>query len=353
MIRVLIVDDSAIVRRVLVDQLSRYPDIQVVGTAGDPYEARDKIVELEPQVLTLDLEMPKMDGLSFLERLMKYHPLPVVVVSSLTPRNSTHAVQSLALGAMDVVCKPGSTRIAAETTQELAGAIRTAARARVGNGVSRPAPGSVAAPPPPQGEFRRDQPPRVLAIGASTGGVRAIEEVLAGLPGDTPGVLIVQHMPQHFTRAFAERLNRLYPMEVREAREGDVVRPGTVLIAPGGRHLVLTRDRGHTFSAQLTDSPPVQYQRPSVDVLFHSVARTAGKDAVGVLLTGMGADGAEGLRAMRDSGAHTVAEAEQSCVVFGMPKEAIELGAAREVLPLRQIAPAILRALRRPMGQDA
>ncbi|GLC25326.1 protein-glutamate methylesterase/protein-glutamine glutaminase [Roseisolibacter agri] len=356
MIRVLIVDDSALVRKILSEQLSKHADIEVVGTAIDPYVAREKIVRLRPDVITLDVEMPRMDGLSFLAKLMRHFPLPVVVVSSLTPRDSDNAVRALSLGAVDVIAKPGSALSTQGITDELARAVRTAARARVRTVASAPAPapavrGAVGADvpdlaPPP---VLLDTTHKVLAIGASTGGTQAIEQVLRALPANAPGTVIVQHMPEHFTAAFAKRLNGLCAMEVREARDGDAVVPGVALVAPGGKHMVLQLS-GARYFARIKDGPPVHHQRPAVDVLFQSVARHAGRNAIGVILTGMGADGAKGMLAMREAGAHTVAQDEETCVVFGMPREAIKMGAAAEIVGLPQVAPSVLRALARVTG---
>jgi len=338
-IRVLVVDDSAVVRKLLSEELSRFPDIEVVGTAVDPYDARDKVVQLRPDVLTLDVEMPRMDGLSFLAKLMKHFPVPTVVVSSLTPKNSEAAVRALALGAVDVVSKPGSAYSVPDVAETLVRAIRVASCARV---TATPAaradtPRAVS----PLAGLRTTH--RVFAVGASTGGTRAIETVLSALPADAPGTVIVQHMPEGFTRSFADRLNKLCAMEVREARDGDAVVPGLVLIAPGNHHMVLQLS-GARYGVRIKDGPPVHHSRPSVDVLFGSVARSAGRNAVGILLTGMGADGAKGMLAMRASGAHTIAQDEASCVVFGMPKEAIKLGAAVEVVALQRVAAAMMHA---------
>lgn len=347
-IRVLVVDDSAVVRKVLSESLAKFPDIEVVGTAADPYVARDKIIALSPDVLTLDVEMPRMDGLSFLEKLMRAKPMPVVVVSSITPEHSEAAVRALALGAVEVVSKPGSAYSVPEVGQRLVHAIRAAARARVHRSTTPMAPmraipaAPIASAAPVLARVQTTH--RYLAIGASTGGTKAIEEVLMQLPATAPGTLIVQHMPAGFTASFARRLDQMCAMQVREAKDGDPVVPGVALVAPGGYHMLLQRS-GAMLQVRIKDGPPVHHQRPAVDVLFNSVARTVGRNALGVILTGMGADGARGLLAMREAGAHTIAQDEQSCVVFGMPKEAIELGAAVEVLPLGRVARGVLEAL--------
>jgi two-component system chemotaxis response regulator CheB len=344
MIRVLIVDDSAVVRKILTDQLSSYDDIKVVGSAMDPYIARDKIVDLQPDVITLDLEMPKMDGLSFLDRLMKHHPMPVVVVSSLTPKNSETAIRALSLGAVEVIAKPGSQFSTPDVHRQLIHAIRAAAVARIPPAIPTPRD----APKPDLGSRlpHLQTTHKVLAIGASTGGTKAIEFVLTELPATAPGTVIVQHMPEGFTRSFAERLNSVCQLEVHEARDNDHVVPGVALVAPGNKHMVMQQS-GARYLVRLRDGPPVHHQRPAVDVLFQSVARSAGRNALGVLLTGMGADGAKGLLEMRGNGAHTIAEDEETCVVFGMPKEAIKLDAAAEILPLPKISQAILNHLLR------
>jgi two-component system, chemotaxis family, protein-glutamate methylesterase/glutaminase len=334
MIRVLIIDDSALVRKVLSDGLSGFPDIEVVGTAGDPYIARERIVALRPDVLTLDIEMPRMDGLTFLTKLMQHHPLPVVVVSSLTPANSETALRALELGAVEVISKPGSAFSTPDVGARLVHAVRAAAAARLERPPVGPAPAR-AAETVPIPHLRTTH--RILAIGASTGGTRAIEALLRRLPIETPGTVIVQHMPGGFTASFAARLNELCAMEVREAKHRDPVVPGVALIAPGDRHMLLERS-GARYEIRLKNGPPVHHQRPAVDVLFQSVARSAGRNAVGVILTGMGADGARGLLAMREKGAPTLAQDEASCVVFGMPKEAIALGAASEVVALEHMA---------------
>jgi two-component system chemotaxis response regulator CheB len=336
-IRTLVVDDSAVVRRILTDHLGRVPGIEVVATAPDPYIARDKIVALNPDVVTLDLEMPRMDGLTFLRKLMRYHPIPVVVVSSLTPKGSEMALEALEAGAVDVLCKPGTSLTVGEMTAELTDRIRVAARARVRR-------------TPPVGEptvrptlSLTHTTNLVVAMGASTGGTRALQEVLSSLPSNTPGTLVVQHMPEQFTRSFSRRLDSLCAPSVSEARDGDTVAPGKVLIAPGNKHMVLRRS-GAVYHVQVKQGPLVCSHRPSVDVLFKSVAQYAGSNAIGVIMTGMGRDGAAGLKSMRDAGAVTFAQDEESSVVFGMPREAIALRAASEVLPLERIAGGIVRA---------
>ncbi len=339
MIRVLIVDDSAVVRKVLTDGLSKYDDIEVVGTAVDPYIARDKIVKLQPDVVTLDLEMPRMDGLSFLSKLMKHYPIPVVVVSSLTPENSETAMRALEAGAVEVISKPGSTFSTPDVDRQLVHAIRAAASARVSRPQERPQATGVE-----PAKLLMETTHKIIAIGASTGGTLAVEAVLSELPANPPGIAIVQHMPEHFTRTFAERLDRICRMEVREARDSDALVPGLALIAPGNKHMILQRS-GARYYVRIKDGPAVHHQKPSVDVFFNSVATAAGQNAVGVILTGMGADGAKGLFAMRQAGAHTIAQDEQSCVVFGMPKEAIKLGAASEVVSLNNVASRMLSAL--------
>ena len=356
MIRVLVVDDSAVVRRILDDELSRLPDIQVVATAADPFEARDLIALHGPDVITLDIEMPKMDGLSFLERIMRSHPMPVVVVSSLTQGNNAAALRALALGAVEVVPKPGASWSVPDVAQRLARAIRAASAARLERLEARPQPTRLPPGPFPSGAMGGMAAPprrwnggtpstRVIAIGASTGGTRAVETLLTGLPADSPGIVVVLHMPAGFTRSYAGRLDSILPLHVLEAEDGALVTPGSVLVAPGGIHLVMQKGAGR-FTVHLRSGPPVHHQRPAVDVFFRSVARSVGGDAVGVLLTGMGADGAKGLLEMREAGSYTVAEHESTCVVYGMPRVAVELGAAVDVLPLGEIGEAVLKATR-------
>lgn len=340
MIKILIVDDSAVVRKVLSEELSKFSDLEVVGTATDPYQARERIVELEPDVLTLDIEMPRMDGLSFLAKLMRHHPIPVVIVSSLTPKNSENALRALDLGAIDVIPKPGSQFSVPDVARVLVRAIRAAAVAQVSNHVPR-SDVDPARVPIIEGLSTTH---KVLAIGASTGGTRAIEYVLTRLPPNVPGTVIVQHMPAGFTATYAERLNQLCSMEVREARDGDIVAPGTVLIAPGGKHMMLHRS-GAQYKAQVKEGPPVHHHRPSVDILFRSVAKSAGRNAVGLIMTGMGSDGSKGLREMREAGARTVGQDEATSVVYGMPKAAYDIGAVERVVGLSEIPETVLEAL--------
>lgn len=344
MIRVLVVDDSALVRKILTEELNKQPDIEVVDTAVDPYVARDKIVRLKPDVLTLDLEMPRMDGLSFLSKLMKHYPMPVVVVSSLTPKNSENALMALSLGAVEVVCKPGSAYSTQNISMQIIKAVRAASMARFDR---KPAP---AVPPPTNGTSYsqnvrlKHTTNKLIAIGASTGGTRAIESVLTQLPPTLPGIVMVQHMPPVFTTSFANRLNQTCRMEVREAKDRDLVEPGVALLAPGNYHMIVEKS-GASYYVRLRQGPPVHYQRPSVDVLFDSVAEAAGINAMGVIMTGMGADGAKGMLAMRQKGSHTIAQDEASSVVFGMPKEAINMGAAAEIASLQNIPSSILKAV--------
>jgi two-component system chemotaxis response regulator CheB len=337
-IRVLIVDDSAIVRKILAEALSGAPDIEVAGTAPDPYVARDKILALRPDVLTLDIEMPRMDGLTFLRKLMQFHPLPVIVISSLAQPSCRVAMAALESGAVEVLGKPGGPYSVGELRHSLSEKVRAAAAARLGRRIAAPAPARPVAAEP--ATFAGDG---VIAMGASTGGTEALAGILVRLPAATPGIVIAQHIPPEFSRAFANRLNEICAIEVKEAQDGDPVRPGLALVAPGDYHLLLRRSSGRYYATVKT-GPRVCYQRPSVDVLFQSVAEAAGAKAVGVLLTGMGNDGAQGLLRMRQAGAQTIAQDEASCVVFGMPREAIALGAAERVVSLAAMPEAILEA---------
>jgi two-component system, chemotaxis family, protein-glutamate methylesterase/glutaminase len=336
-IRVLIVDDSAIVRKILSDALEGEPDIEVVGTAPDPYVARDKILALQPDVLTLDIEMPRMDGLTFLKKLMHFHPVRTVVISSLAQPSCNAAVQALEFVAVEVPAKPGGPYSVGELRNSVAAKIRAAARARV-----RPAgDDSQARPMPPLREVIGLPPDTLIAIGASTGGTEAIAALLQRVPASAPAIVVAQHIPPGFSRAFATRLNAICAIQVKEAEDGEPARNGLALVAPGDLHM-LVRRAGVRYTVNVRTGPRVCYQRPSVDVLFASVAEAAGRSAVGVILTGMGDDGAKGLLRMRQAGARTIAQDEATCVVFGMPREAIAQGAAEQVLPLPSIAAAML-----------
>ncbi|WP_044346974.1 protein-glutamate methylesterase/protein-glutamine glutaminase [Dethiosulfatarculus sandiegensis] len=337
-IKVLIVDDSAVVRQVLSKSLARVSDIEVVGTATDPYAARDKILSLEPDVLTLDVEMPRMDGITFLRRIMQYRPMPVIILSSLTQKGGNLALEAIEAGAVEVLSKPGGSFSVGEMADQLADKIRAAARARpkaVNLADHTPETERIAS-------TNLDFTNKIVAIGASTGGTEAIKEVLTRLPATVPGIVIVQHMPPRFTTAFAERLNSLCAFEVREANDGDSVFPGRALIAPGNFHMLLRRS-GARYYVNVKDGPMVHHQRPAVDVLFRSVAKSVGANAVGVILTGMGADGAAGLKLMRDAGSPTIGQDEASCVVYGMPKAAFDAGGVETVATLTKIPQEIMR----------
>ncbi|MEX0322911.1 MAG: chemotaxis response regulator protein-glutamate methylesterase [Puniceicoccaceae bacterium] len=354
-IRVLVVDDSAVVRRLIPEALKNDRDIEVVGTAQDPYHARDLILELEPDILTLDIEMPRMDGLTFLNILMEKHPMPVIVLSSLTRRGSEQALEALRLGAVDVLGKPRGSFSLGETGQVLGDRIRGAMEAQMDNHLSRDANGGNGISPvhsvlhPGSGQRVKWDPRQIGLIGASTGGTEAIKMVLASLPANFPGLCIVQHIPAFISKAFAERVNSASAMEVREARHGDVLREGLALIAPGDYHLSLQRERGY-YRVSLKQSPKVWYQRPAADVLFRSAAPITGKWAVGALLTGMGRDGAEGLLQIKEAGGHTLAQDEATSVVYGMPRVANEIGAVEEVVPLQQVAGRMTKAFLKQMA---
>lgn len=348
-IRVLIVDDSASVRQTLVTILEGAPDIAVIGTAADPFIAARRIQDEVPDVILLDLELPRMDGLTFLRKIMAQRPIPVVVCSTLTEAGSRTLFDVLEAGAVDVVSKPriDTRQFLMESSVRVCDAVRAAARAKLRPGRGGPrqvekkltADAVLPAPMPNRAVAETD---RIVCIGASTGGTEALRDVLEVLPPVCPGLVIVQHMPEHFTAAFARRLDGLCAVAVKEAEDGDAVLPGRALIAPGGRHLLLERTGNH-YSVSVKDGPLVSRHRPSVDVLFRAAARCAGANALGILMTGMGDDGATGLLEMRRAGALTVAQDEESCVVFGMPKEAIDRGGAAKVLPLDRIAHEILR----------
>ncbi len=356
-VRALIVDNSASVRRTLSDILNADPDIRVIGAACDPYAAAKKIAQEVPDVITLDVEMPRMDGITFLKKLMAQRPVPVVMCSSLTAENSATLMEALEAGAVDVIPKPrvDTRQFLLESSVRICDAVKAAARAKLGRvpasqARERPAtPHSAADAPAPApapaprlgGALRKAE--TVVCIGASTGGTESLRVVLEALPEDCPGIVIVQHMPEKFTAAFAKRLDGLCAIEVKEAEDGDAVLRGRALIAPGNRHTTLKR-RGGQFYVSVEDGPLVSRHRPSVDMLFRSAARQAGSNAAGILMTGMGDDGADGLLEMRKAGAATVAQDEATSVVFGMPKEAIERGAACKIAPLGAIASEIVQA---------
>ena len=336
-IRALIIDDSALMRQVLTTVLHQDPEINVVGTAANPLIAREKIKSLKPDVLTLDVEMPGMDGITFLEKLMRLHPLPVVMVSTHTEKGATATLRALDLGAVDFVAKPqGSMRegLSAELMEEIRAKVRAAAGAHVRPSLVAP---SVLTESPLVHVVSPGCRDGIIVIGASAGGTQAISEIMAKLPRSTPGIAIVQHMPPKFTASFAERLNQQSNLEVREAKSGDRLKPGVALVAPGGFHMAIMR-AGGGYAVRIYEDEPVNRHRPSVDVLFDSTARVAGADALGIILTGMGSDGAQGLHAMKLAGARTIAQDEKSCVVFGMPEQAIRLGGVSHVVSLERIA---------------
>jgi len=338
-IKVLIVDDSALIRSVMREIISSQPDMEVVGVAPDPIIARDLIRRTNPDVLTLDVEMPKMDGLDFLEKLMRLRPMPVVMVSSLTERGSEITMRALELGAVDFVTKPKISIQSGmrEYSDMIADKVRAASKARIkSQRVPVSSTAVVSDSPLPLIRHTLISSEKLIIIGASTGGTEAIKEFLIRMPSDCPGILIVQHMSEGFTRSFAQRLDGLCKISVKEAEHGDRVLPGHAYLAPGHSHLLLARS-GANYQTQLDQGPPVNRHRPSVDVLFHSAAVNAGKNAVGVILTGMGKDGAVGMLEMKQAGAHNFAQNEETCVVFGMPREAIAVGATHEVGPLQDL----------------
>ena len=368
-IKVLVVDDSAVVRRLVTQALNADPGITVVGTASDPFVAKDRILELNPDVLTLDVEMPRMDGLTFLGILMRERPMPVVMMSSLTQQGSQHAMDALRLGAIEVLAKPGGAFSFGDLGPQLIHAVKAAARARL----RRPSPATAAAPAapklgvaasmaapavrttspfaPPRAHLAtayRGDPRRLIVLGASTGGTEALREVLVGLPAGLPPIAIVQHIPAHFSKAFADRLNTLCAFPVREAVHGELLPPGIALVAPGGFHLMI-RWTGTGYRAELNDGPQVWHQRPAVDILFKSVPQAHCPHVIGGVLTGMGKDGAEGLLRLRKAGATTFAQDEASSVVYGMPKEAWEQGGAATQLPLDAMAAHITRLSSQPL----
>jgi two-component system chemotaxis response regulator CheB len=345
--RVLIIDDSALIRSLLTEIIGKQPDLEVIGAAPDPLVAREMIRALNPDVLTLDVEMPRMDGLDFLEKLMRLRPTPVVMVSTLTERGAEVTMRALELGAIDFVAKPklGISSGMKELASEICDKIRVAAQAKLHRHVASRAPATETAPDKlAPARYSRMSTEKLIAIGASTGGTEAIREVLTRLPPDCPGVLITQHMPPGFTRSFAARMNSVSRIAVSEASDGERVLPGHAYIAPGDRHMRLAKS-GSNYIIALDDTEPVNRHRPSVEVLFRSVASVAGRNALGVMLTGMGRDGATGMLEMRNAGSFNIAQDEATCVVFGMPREAIAVGAADEVLPVTAIAERLLQEL--------
>jgi two-component system chemotaxis response regulator CheB len=344
-IKVLIIDDSALIRSILKEVINSFPDMEAIGAAANPLQARDMIRTLNPDVLTLDVEMPEMDGLTFLEKLMRLRPMPVLMISSLTERGSEAALRALELGAVDFLAKPklGISEGMHEYANDIAEKIRTAflSKARLARQSSHAsAPKEIL----PDLGNRITSTEKVIILGASTGGTEAIKEFLIRLPADAPGILIAQHMPESFTRSFAERLDSLCKIHVVEAQGNERVLPGHAFIAPGHSHLLLKRS-GANYMTELSQSPPVNHHRPSVEVLFRSAARHAGKNVIGIMLTGMGKDGANAMLEMRQAGAYNFAQNEETCVVFGMPREAIAVGAVDEVVPIQEMARRVLNKL--------
>ncbi len=358
--KVVVVDDSALVRGLLAEIINKQPDMECIGAASDPFVAREMIRNLNPDVITLDVEMPRMDGIDFLSKLMRLRPMPVVMVSTLTERGADVTLRALELGAIDFVAKPkigvadGLRQLAEDITEK----VRTASKAHVrrlppaappaGSAPGTPAPAGVR-PAAPVASLGRLSTEKIIFIGASTGGTEATKEVLMNLPADAPAVVITQHMPAGFTRSYAARLDGLCRIRVKEAVDNERVLPGHAYIAPGGMHLSVERS-GANYVARVRDGDPVNRHKPSVEVLFESAARVVGQNALGVMLTGMGADGARAMKTMKDAGSYNIVQDEASCVVFGMPREAIAHGAADEVLPLQRIAPALLERLRTTVG---
>lgn len=336
-IKVLIIDDSAMVRKIFSEEISKDNMIEVVGTAPDPVIGRDKIVYLKPDVVLLDVEMPKMDGLTFLEKLMKHYPIPVIIVSSIAKAGSDVALRALELGAVDVISKPGSSYSVKDMGEQLIEKIKAAKGVKKLRAVSfKPSKEKIEA------NKNIVVGNKIIAIGASTGGTEAIKDVLINLPPNMPPIVIVQHMPENFTASFAARLNSLCSLNVKEAKNGDLALPGLALLAPGNKHMVLKYgNRG--YYVEIKDGPLIFHQRPAVEILFRSVAKYAGKNAIGLILTGMGKDGAEGLLEMKNNGAYTIAQNKETCVVFGMPKEAISMGGVQKILALDKISIELIK----------
>ncbi|MCS7008579.1 MAG: chemotaxis response regulator protein-glutamate methylesterase [Chthoniobacterales bacterium] len=350
--KVLVVDDSAVVRKVLGGILSTDPELEVIGAARDPFEAVEIIRRVKPDVITLDLEMPRMDGLEFLRRIMEQHPIPVVICSSLAQEGTETALQAMELGAVEVIAKPvlGTKEFFEESKVMICDAVKAAAgiapwklRRRNKDIEKKLTADAVLTPVKVGIGVLRETTQKVIVVGASTGGTEALKLFLSNIPKDSPGMVIVQHMPERFTSSFARRLDESCEIEVREAVDGDTVRDGLALIAPGGKHTILRRS-GARYFVEVRDGPLVSRHRPSVDVLFRSAAQSAGRNAVGVILTGMGDDGARGMRELRDAGGRTFAQDEATCVVFGMPKEAIAKGGVEKVLPIEALPAAVLKA---------
>jgi len=346
-IKVLIIDDSSMVRKIFTQELAKDPEIEVVGSAPDPIIGRDKIVQLRPDVIILDIEMPRMDGLTFLEKLMKHYPMPVIIVSSLAKKGCDVAMRALELGAAEVLSKPGEAYSVGDMSEQLIQKIKA---------VSKIKPLKLSAIVHAnknslqnthyQNNAMLKTTNKVIAIGASTGGTEALKEVLTALPANMPPIVIVQHMPQYFTKSFAERLDSLCVLDVKEAEHRDLLTPGKVLIAPGNKHMVLKRS-GASYFVEVIDGPLVHHQRPAVELLFQSVAKYAGSNAIGVILTGMGKDGAKGLLEMKNAGAYTIAQDEESCIVFGMPKEAIAMGGVTKIESLKKIPSHLVSYLKK------
>ncbi len=349
-IRVLIVDDSALVRQALTEILSSDPDIEVMGAASDPFHAAALIAQEVPDVITLDIEMPRMDGLTFLKKIMNQHPMPVIICSTLTESGSETTLRALEYGAVDIITKPklGAKQFLDESRIRICDSVKAAAKAKIRLKPAAPAMtvqpklSADAVLPGPTGKAMFGTTEKVVLVGASTGGTEALRVFLEALPRDCPGIAIVQHMPENFTAAFAKRLDTICKVTVKEAADNDSILRGQALIAPGNKHMLLKRS-GARYFVEVKDGPLVRRHRPSVDVLFRSGARYAGKNAVGVIMTGMGDDGAEGMKEMKQAGAYTIAQDEASCVVFGMPQEAIKLGGVDKVMPLENIAWEVLR----------
>lgn len=350
-IKVMVVDDSAVVRQVMTEQLTGASDIELLGCARDPIFAEAMMAKNWPDVVILDLEMPRMDGITFLKKIMSTRPTPVIICSTLTEKGATATMEAMSSGAVDIITKPkiDLKNFLVDSRERMLQAIRGAARARMANvrvsASSTPKKLDASEILPESTRTLDLTTDQVVAIGSSTGGTIALEKVLTRLPRTAPGIVIVQHMPEHFTAAFAQRLDSLCQVKVKEAEDHDRIVPGVVLIANGGRHLLVKRS-GAQYRVELKDGPPVSRHKPSVDVLFRSVANVAGKNALGIILTGMGDDGAKGMKEMLDSGAHTIAQDEKSCVVFGMPREAIRLGAAKQIISLDDVAKAIMASSR-------